>query len=313
LGQLRESAYFRGKHLASGGRKPLFHQAVDASCHLMERAVVEEMPTLRPRVIPYGLGDQGSDKLLKHRVASLLIFSTLMEEVKRPEQDRGEVKVCCILWRLARAMQGPTLICPKWATKPFSIQGFSFNGGKWLGGLRIQRTVDVAPPLRLREGELEARAAAAGSGVASCVTLAFLTTLVDAGWWSVLVLLLLRGTAMAMSLMDGLRVDDGLMDVSDAKKRNVAWLSAPSLNWNIAAEGHYKLERRRFRRVAQHNHHRFSYKLGFRGTRPCSTFWYHFHVDMFRIAKVEFWPERSDTRRSASHLWRPERLVRGYE
>jgi hypothetical protein len=97
LGQLREGAYFRGKHLTSRGRKPLFHQAVNASCHLMERAVVEEMPTFRPRVIPHSLGDQRSDKLLKHCVASLLIFSTLMEEVIRPEQDGGEVKVCCIL------------------------------------------------------------------------------------------------------------------------------------------------------------------------------------------------------------------------
>jgi hypothetical protein len=97
LGQLREGAYFRGKHLASRSRKPHFHQAVDPSGHLMERAVVEEMPTFRPRVIPHGLGDQGSDKLLKDRLASLLIFSTLMEEVIRPEQDGGEVKVCCIL------------------------------------------------------------------------------------------------------------------------------------------------------------------------------------------------------------------------
>jgi hypothetical protein len=81
FGQLRESAYFCGKHLASGGRKPLFHQAVDTSCHLMECAVVEEMPTFRPIVIPHGLGDQGSDKLLEDRVASLLIFPTLIEEV----------------------------------------------------------------------------------------------------------------------------------------------------------------------------------------------------------------------------------------
>jgi hypothetical protein len=97
LEQLRQGAYFCGKHLASRGRKPLFHQAVDASCHLMEPAVVEEMPTFYPRVIPHGLGDQGSDRLLKHHVASLLIFSTLIEEVIRPEQDGGDVKVCCIL------------------------------------------------------------------------------------------------------------------------------------------------------------------------------------------------------------------------
>jgi hypothetical protein len=96
-GQLREGAYFRGKHLASRGRKPFFHQAVDASGHLMECAVVEEMPPFRPRVIPHGLGDQGLDTLLKYRVTSLLIFSTLMDEVIRPEQDSGDVKVCCIL------------------------------------------------------------------------------------------------------------------------------------------------------------------------------------------------------------------------
>jgi hypothetical protein len=113
LGQLHEGAYFRGKHLASRGRKPFFHQAVDASCHLMERAVVEEMPTFRPCIIPHGLGNQGSDELLEHRLTSLLIFSTLKEKVMRPEQDGGEVKVCCILGRLARAMQGPTLICEK--------------------------------------------------------------------------------------------------------------------------------------------------------------------------------------------------------
>ena len=79
----------------------------------------------------------------------------------------------------------------------------SFKGGKWLGGFRIQRTVEVAPPLRLREGVPEVRAAAVGSGVVSRVTFAFLTVLVDGGV-SILLLLLLR--AEDMSWMDGLHM-----------------------------------------------------------------------------------------------------------
>jgi hypothetical protein len=89
-------------------------------------------------------------------------------------------------------------MCANCATKVFSIQGLSFNGGKLLRGLRTQMTFDVDPPLRLREGEPEERAEVVGSGVASWVTLALLTKLVDVAGGPVLVLLLLP---MGISLM----------------------------------------------------------------------------------------------------------------
>jgi hypothetical protein len=95
--------------------------------------------------------------------------------------------------------------------------------------VQIQRTVDIAPPLRLREGDPDGRGTGAGSEVASCVTLAFLTALFDTGVVLMLVLLLLRHPAMAMLFsVDGWVAHGRWVSGCGDDEKKVAWLSAPS-------------------------------------------------------------------------------------
>jgi hypothetical protein len=55
------------------------------------------MPAFLPRVIPGGWRYQGSNILLKQFFASLLLLSTLIDEVISPKQDGGGFEVVFVL------------------------------------------------------------------------------------------------------------------------------------------------------------------------------------------------------------------------